>query len=380
VVIRTTLVATVFLATLQTACTKRNPGHCVNSGCPQPGSRCNQATGICETTDGGTDALDSLPEEKPPVDTQTPDRGPDPSDRGDSTPPPPDAPPSDTSPSDVRPPDAAPPDMMLPPPPPDMGPPPCTSTCTAGQRRCQSGRVQDCRQNGACSTWGPEMMCPSGACNDSGVCCGTGEQSCGGMCRDVRADNRNCGMCGRSCGSNEQCNDGNCRLIDGQPCTTGSQCVSGTCTMFFRDADGDTYGGTERAGRCTVTDPPAGFATRGGDCCDIGTDASRSLAARIHPGAAWETQSAEGLCGITWDYDCDGRTSVRTEQTKGCRSATPPCETTSGPADPRFCGRGFTDCGGCTETAAIPPQLPMCAYSEAGGQGCVENLGPTPCR
>jgi hypothetical protein len=42
-----------------------------------------------------------------------------------------------------------------------------------------------------------------------------------------------------------------------------------------------------------------------GDCCDAATNIA--VAKLIHPGADFQTTSAGGICGITWDYDCSGK-------------------------------------------------------------------------
>lgn len=352
------IAAAASLLLLTSGCpTEPNPGACANNnGMCGPGTWCMRVgnqSGCVPFMDGGPQ---DRPDAQGEPDGAPPDRQPDlapdaPADLGRDQ-------------VDTSPPDACP-----------------IAECTVRTRRCgPGGGAQECVVIGGCVRWGAETACAPRMCTE-GLCCASGEKNCEGTCRDTTADNRNCGACGKTCMSNEQCKGGMCLLVDAQPCTAGAQCLSGVCTSFFRDADGDTYGTNEMAGRCTITEPPAGYAGRAGDCCDLATDARvRSVAARIHPGAAWETQSAEGLCGVTWDYDCDGRITARTEAASGCKSAAPPCETTYAPADPKFCGVAFVDCGGCQATVAIPPDPPACAFSMTGGQGCVDNVGPTPCR
>jgi stigma-specific protein Stig1 len=133
--------------------------------------------------------------------------------------------------------------------------------------------------------------------------CPGGLMSCNGACLDVTTSNLHCGQCGNSCASGEMCNHGKCLLRDGEPCAAPNSCSSGICNIFFRDEDGDGHGAPANStGRCTTTAPPPGFVVIGDDCCDSGGD--RTLAAKIHPGADFQSVSAGGLCGITWDYDC----------------------------------------------------------------------------
>jgi hypothetical protein len=153
----------------------------------------------------------------------------------------------------------------------------------------------------ACQTY---LQCASGNCTN-GICCGAGQSGCDGGCLNLSTDNVSCGMCGNICVSGkETCTSGSCKRNDGQPCTMSAQCVSGVCTLFFVDADGDHYGaGTASAGFCTITSPPLGYATLGGDCCDSNP--------AVNPGVAGFPQTAAPTCpGGTmvspWDYNCDG--------------------------------------------------------------------------
>jgi hypothetical protein len=97
---------------------------------------------------------------------------------------------------------------------------------------------------------------------------------------------------------------GNCLLIDGLPCTVASQCASNVCAPWYKDRDGDGYGAGTVAGACGNA-PPIGYVATTGDCCD--DEANVNTARLIHPGADFQSNSADGLCGITWDFNCDGR-------------------------------------------------------------------------
>jgi hypothetical protein len=153
--------------------------------------------------------------------------------------------------------------------------------------------------------------CLSGFCVD-GVCCETAcDQQCfscntafelRGMCRPFTSGtDLNASV---PCGGSSSCALGPtpdqpvCLLDDGQPCTTAAECVSGQCSTFYADADGDKYGNADRSVTiCGAADaPPASFVVVAGDCCDADGDA--------HPNQS-EFFSHPDACG-SFDYNCDG--------------------------------------------------------------------------
>jgi hypothetical protein len=87
------------------------------------------------------------------------------------------------------------------------------------------------------------------------------------------------------------------RRPDGEPCTDASECAADACTLYFRDLDGDGYGGAETLGPLCGTLPPVGYVALGGDCCDSDPDA--------HPGQKAAFSMARSGCG-GYDYDCNG--------------------------------------------------------------------------
>lgn len=88
-------------------------------------------------------------------------------------------------------------------------------------------------------------------------------------------------------------------------CTTDDECASGKCRISFRDLDGDGYGNdADAVGRCDGT-VPEGYSSVGGDCCDDG--GNLELAALIHPGQTEYFDAPANICGISWDYNCNGR-------------------------------------------------------------------------
>jgi hypothetical protein len=129
------------------------------------------------------------------------------------------------------------------------------------------------------------------------MCCAGGYANCSSTCVSL-STNQNCGSCGSACGANSTCSGGSCLLVDGQACTSAGQCLSGTCTTFYYDGDGDGYGTpTSSVSRCG-TSPQAGFSSNSRDCCDIDPNA--------HPGAA--ASAVRDACS-SYDWNCDGSAS-----------------------------------------------------------------------
>jgi hypothetical protein len=113
-------------------------------------------------------------------------------------------------------------------------------------------------------------------------------------------------------------------LADGQPCSLATNCTSQVCTAFYVDVDGDGYGTGQAVGFCGTT-VPVGYASQSGDCCDNATNLA--VAKLIHPGQnTYQSTSAGGVCGITWDYDCSGAIETQSGQLVGC-GPDPTCQT-----------------------------------------------------
>lgn len=128
--------------------------------------------------------------------------------------------------------------------------------------------------------------------------------------------------CNPACSSATQtCVGTDCLLKDGQSCALASQCASNVCTPFYVDQDGDGYGTGPASGFCGTT-PPVGYSAQTGDCCD--TASNLALAKLIHPNAGFQTTSAGGVCGVTWDYDCDGTVEKSFQKCNDC-TAYPQC-------------------------------------------------------
>lgn len=130
---------------------------------------------------------------------------------------------------------------------------------------------------------------------------------------------------------------------DGQPCAISKDCASADCTPFYVDIDGDGYGAGQAMGFCGLT-PPIGYAAQSGDCCD--TAANLTIAKLIHPGADFQTTSAGGACGITWDYDCSGTVQQSAQNIVGCKPY-PDCSDIFGAFPDSDCGESVSvgSCG-----------------------------------
>jgi len=86
---------------------------------------------------------------------------------------------------------------------------------------------------------------------------------------------------------------------DGASCTSNSQCLSGSCTTFYQDSDGDTYGNpSSSTQRCGLT--YAGYVTNNTDCYDGNASAK--------PGSA--TCSGTNRGDGSYDYNCNGTSNT----------------------------------------------------------------------
>jgi hypothetical protein len=201
----------------------------------------------------------------------------------------------------------------------------CTVTFACdGRGHCAENNGNACKSTADCI---------SGFCTD-GVCCESAcDQTCfscntvfelKGTCQALTAgtdDNAAVPCSGsKSCAPGATPAQPLCLLNDGQPCAAPSDCLSGQCSTFYADRDGDRYGNSSSPiSICGPADaPPSGYATAGGDCCDSD--------GRAHPGQTSSFPTPD-QCG-SWDYNCDGY--VEEQFTTG------PCGGYSGPA---ACGK-----------------------------------------
>jgi hypothetical protein len=171
--------------------------------------------------------------------------------------------------------------------------------------------------------------------------------------------------CNPACDATHVCTGGRCLLADAQQCVTAAQCASGACNPFYKDVDGDGFGTGQAVGFCTLATPPIGYAAQNGDCCDDATPVA--VAKLIHPGADFQTTSAGGICGVTWDYDCSGKFEKNRVDCASCTQD--PCACVNVDYADSACGT--SDAGKGCSLAGAP--TPTCR-NFAGG------VGPIACR
>ncbi|MEO8179062.1 MAG: hypothetical protein ABI895_09535 [Deltaproteobacteria bacterium] len=89
-----------------------------------------------------------------------------------------------------------------------------------------------------------------------------------------------------------------------------SDCLAGTCRTWFRDNDGDQYGGSATTRTCG-NNPPGGFVAQGGDCCDLG-GGNAAVAAQVHPDQQRFFPQGQIVCPnvAALDYNCSGAVEV----------------------------------------------------------------------
>ena len=189
-----------------------------------------------------------------------------------------------------------------------------TPSCGAASRPCsQGGSLGTCAGgNQTCNAqgqWGACSIQPAPSGTDT--CAVGNDDNCNGVpnegCLCIEGATRNCGPC----------NDGT------QTCTNGKAGTYGPCTggttqsVFYRDLDGDTYGGTTTVVACSA---PAGYVAIGGDCCDAD--------ARVNPGATDWFASPATACGATFfDYNCDGTETKVYDSAAACNGTCIPAIT-----------------------------------------------------
>lgn len=273
---------------------------------------------------------------------------------------------------------------------------PCgVGTCIPAGNCCSesdcAGTCRTCSTAGSCITvanMSDPDSCPGGLCDSSGVCCPSSMSVCGGACTDTSTSNAHCGHCGAPCLAVQTCHVGVCLLRDGQSCALPADCASGICNTFFRDEDGDGHGaptGTIRL--CTVSVPPTGYVAAGDDCCDNG--GNLIVAAKIHPGADYQSVSAGGVCGINFDYDCSGAEDPMPNQLgpSNCGQVTVTCDLNAA-ADTCVATCTSTNantnpaCAGACAVYSQPPcgtaigvDVSFCAGFNAGGTPFCEVTG-----
>jgi len=122
----------------------------------------------------------------------------------------------------------------------------CSYACQLGFKSCNGGCIANAECCGGC---GAGQDCVNGQClvDDGGSCQLGGAQCASGNCSQGRCCPQSCGTGGCNAQGSCACPGGQtfargaCRGNDGQPCTTGNDCVNG-CSSWSVDSDGDTFG------------------------------------------------------------------------------------------------------------------------------------------
>jgi hypothetical protein len=99
--------------------------------------------------------------------------------------------------------------------------------------------------------------------------------------------------------------------------------LSGVCSTFYVDSDGDGYGTSASVQRCGTT-VPSGYADKSGDCCDVDATA--------YPGSTTTLSTADAC--RSFDYNCDGHETPKSNGPSDCGTAT--------------CDANCNYAGGCT--------------------------------
>jgi len=185
------------------------------------------------------------------------------------------------------------------------------------------------------------------------------------------------------CPTGEKCDeDGTCITCkdNGIECTVNGACCTGTCTTFYEDLDGDTYGNVSvLTKRCGTT--YAGYVTNSTDCYDQPL-ASKPLANKAYPGSTY--------CGTTnrgdgsYDYNCGGgnaycgttRYTSGSWNTCGNSTAQAGCGVSGYLRSSASCCSGYTtSCsndrnGGVICSTVCTSYSTLWSYGAAGTQGC----------
>lgn len=117
-------------------------------------------------------------------------------------------------------------------------------TCCSGTCKTLTTDMANCGFCGAncTATLGTRIdRCTGGSCRcGTGSACATGQTCCNGACKDVATDQANCGTCGTNCSALgarvDRCAGGQCRCgASGNACPLGETCCGGSCKNLNTD-------------------------------------------------------------------------------------------------------------------------------------------------
>jgi hypothetical protein len=223
----------------------------------------------------------------------------------------------------------------------------CGTSCTS-HAQCLS--TDFCNISGATGTCVPKR--------GLGVTCGNSTECASGFCVQQVCCNSECNsIVGATC--TQSGSVGNCK------CSV--DCGTGSCVLWYKDGDLDTYGDPNTANAkvgCDNQSPPSGYVTNNTDCDDTNNN--------VHPNqTGWFTTPR---ANNTYDYNCDGTdTEQYTTSYPGASChfcPAPPAPGTTCPAFQPTCGTS-TYCSGSGEAAYL-----QCQY--ACGSSGIFCLNP-PC-
>lgn len=139
------------------------------------------------------------------------------------------------------------------------------------------------------------LICLVGFIPPAAAQCPNGQAMCGGVCRDLRSDDNNCGACGATCKRAYGCNNGTCKLVCpdvqiacGDVCATpaSNPMHCGGCGKACASGEYCSGGACHSVGATTTSTSscPANQLKCGGVCRDTKVDASNCGACGVKCG------------------------------------------------------------------------------------------------
>lgn len=238
--------------------------------------------------------------------------------------------------------------------------------CSARWGNCNGEANDGCESDllspntcGSCSV----RCADSESCSTRGCgACVAPEEACSRSCVDQRTDELHCGACFHVCPTpphgkplcvartcRVKCDDGYLQCIEDGPCEPA--------VPFFRDVDGDTWGGASAGSGCANA-VPLGAVLRGGDCNDVDRN--------VFPGqtAFFGLPYGASNGATSFDYDCDGVELGGPQQSVGACGAGPSASTagcTPGYAKTARTGGGANPLCGSVQGYACDAGAPPCS-------------------